>query len=86
MPHPWIAYDDEELNATETLIYQVLCRYQGKHIDCFPSHKTIAKQSKRSVSTVKRALLALERRGYISKIPQKRPDGGKSSNRYQCLK
>jgi hypothetical protein len=35
---------------------------------------------------VKLALASLERKGYISKTPQKRPDGGNSTNRYKCLK
>ena len=86
MPQSWIALDDYELSATEALVYHVLCRFQGEHVDCFPSHKTIAKQSKRAVSTIKQALASLERKGYIAKIPQKRPDGGTSSNRYKCLK
>ena len=86
MHQSWAALDDCELNATETLVYHVLCRFQGEHVDCFPSHKTIAKQCKRAVSSVKLALSSLERKGYISKIPQKRPDGGKSTNRYTCLK
>ena len=86
MTHSWIAFEDEELTATETLVYNVLCRYQGKNEDCFPSHKTIAKQCKRAVSSVKLAISSLERKGYISKAPQKRPDGGNSTNRYTCLK
>ena len=86
MHQSWAALDDCELNATETLVYHVLCRFQGEHVDCFPSHKTIAKQCKRAVSSVKLALSSLERKGYISKISQKRPDGGKSTNRYTCLK
>ena len=86
MHQSWAALDDCELNTTETLVYHVLCRFQGEHVDCFPSHKTIARQCKRAVSSVKLALTSLERKGYISKTPQKRPDGGKSTNRYKCLK
>ena len=86
MSQSWVALDDYKLSATESLIYHVLCRFQGEHVDCFPSHKTIARQCKRAVSTVKCALTSLERKGYISKVSQKRPDGGNSSNRYKCLK
>lgn len=86
MSHPWTAFDDYELTIAETLVYHVLCRFQGKNIDCFPTHKTIAKQCKISVSTVKNALSGLEKKGYISKTPQRRPDGGKTANRYKCLK
>ena len=86
MRQSWTALDDDELNATEKLVYHILCRFQGDHEDCFPTHKTIAKRCSRGVSTVKRALATLERKGYISKTHQRRPDGSTSSNRYQCLK
>jgi predicted transcriptional regulator len=86
MSRSWMALDDDTLNTTEKLVYHVLCRFQGDHDDCFPSHKAIAKQCNRAVSSVKRALSTLEHKGYISKIPQKRPDGGRTTNRYQCLK
>jgi predicted transcriptional regulator len=86
MIQSWIALDDNELTATETLVYHVLCRFQGEHVDCYPSHKTIARQCKRAVSSIKLALSSLERKGYITKVAQKRPDGGNSTNRYCCLK
>ena len=82
----WTALDDPELKTTEKLIYQILCRFQGDHIDCYPSHKTISEQCNKSITAVKRALSGLERKGYIQKTRQKRPDGGTSSNRYICLK
>ena len=34
----------------------------------------------------KRALAALEKKGYIDVAPRRRPDGGKSSNLYKCSK
>lgn len=86
MHQSWTVFNDDELTSTQKLVYYCLCRFQGEHVDCFPSHKTIAKQCKRAVSSVKLALSSLERKGYISKIPQKRPDGGNSTNRYTCLK
>ena len=86
MSQSWVVFSDDDLTSTQKLVYYCLCRFQGAHEDCFPSHKTIAKQCKRAVSSVKLALASLERKGYISKTPQKRPDGGNSTNRYKCLK
>jgi DNA-binding MarR family transcriptional regulator len=86
MSQSWVVFGDDDLTSTQKLVYYCLCRFQGEHEDCFPSHKTIAKQCKIAVSSVKLALASLERKGYISKTPQKRPDGGNSTNRYKCLK
>ena len=86
MSQSWVVFSDDDLTSSQKLIYHCLCRFQGKHEDCFPSHKTIAKQCKISVSTVKRAIRVLLKRRYIEKIPQKRPDGGYTTNRYKCLK
>ena len=86
MSNSWIVFQDDELTSTQKLVYYCLCRFQGKNEDCFPSHRTIAKQCKISLSTVKRAISALEKQGYIERVPQKRPDGGNTSNRYRCLK
>lgn len=86
MERPWEAFDDEELTATQKLVYYCLCHFQGKHEDCFPSYRTIADKCKIHVSTVKRCIDVLIKRRYIEKISQKRPDGGSTSNRYRCLK
>ena len=86
MPQSWIVLSDDDLTSTQKLVYYCLCRFQGDHEDCFPSHKTIAKECKLGRNTVKRAIEVLIKWRYIEKIPQKRPDDGKSSNRYKCLK
>ena len=86
MHQSWTVFNDDDLNSTQKLVYYCLYRFQGEHVDCFPSHRTIAKQCKISVSTVKRAIDVLIKRRYIEKILQKRPDGGNTSNRYRCLK
>ena len=86
MHQSWTVFNDDELTSTQKLVYYCLCRFQGEHVDCFPSHQTIAKQCKIHVSTVKRAIDVLIRRRYIEKILQKRPDGGNTSNKYRCLK
>ena len=86
MHQPWVIFDDDDITSTQKLVYYCLCKFQGEHADCFPSHRTIAKQCKIHVSTVKRAIDALIKQRYIEKRQQKRPDGGTSSNRYRCLK
>ena len=52
----------------------------------FSYHLTLAKQCKISLSTVKRTVNVLVKKGYIERVPQKRPDGGTASNRYRGLK
>ena len=86
MSQSWVVFDDDDITSTQKLVYYCLCKFQGEHADCFPSHRTIAKQCKIHVSTVKRAIDALIKQRYIEKKQQKRPDGGTSSNRYRCLK
>ena len=86
MHQSWVVFSDDDLTSTQKLVYYCLCRFQGEHEDCFPSHKTIAKQCKISETTVKRALRVLLKMRYIEKIHQKRPDGGYTTNRYKCLK
>ena len=86
MHQSWTVFDDDDLTSTQKLVYYCLCKFQGEHVDCFPSHRTIAKQCKIHVSTVKRAIDVLIKRRYIERKAQKRPDGGNTSNRYKCLK
>ena len=50
----------------------------------YPTHKTIAADTKCSVSTVKRAISELVKAGYIEKINRRRPNGAKTSNIYIC--
>jgi len=57
---------------------------QGKHENCFPSHRTIALDNKCSVSTVKRAIGELEKKGYVVKENRGRRNGSKTSNVYIC--
>ena len=86
MHQSWVVFNDNDLTSTQKLVYYCLCRFQGEHDDCFPSHRTIAQQCKIHKSTVKRCIDVLIKRHYIEKIPQKRPDGGNTSNKYRCLK
>ena len=86
MPKPWIVFDDEELTPTQKLVYSCLCKYQGGNESCFPSRKTIALNCGISTSTVQRAVNVLVKKGYIVKTNRRRPDGGKTSNDYKCMK
>ena len=49
---------------------------------CFPSVRTISRDTKLSMSTVRRALDDLVNAGYIQKQPRWRANGAKSSNIY----
>lgn len=74
--------DDVSFRAQS--IYRYLRYRQGKNEGCYQSHKTIARENKCSVSTVKRAINELVQKGYIEKINQRRSNGSKTSNRYIC--
>lgn len=74
--------DDVSFRAQS--IYRYLRYRQGKNENCYQSHKTIARENKCSVSTVKRAIDELVQKGYIEKINQRRSNGSKTSNRYIC--
>lgn len=74
----------DEVSSKAVLIYRYLRDRQGKHELCYPSHKTIARENKCSVSTVKRAIDELVRLGYVEKSERRRGNGGRTSNRYVC--
>lgn len=77
-----IFHDDVSFKAQS--IYRYLRYRQGQNQDCYPTHKAIAQDNKCSVSTVKRAINELVRKGYIEKINQRRSNGSKTANRYIC--
>ena len=74
----------DELSFKAQSIYRYLRYRQGLNDDCYPSLKTIANDTKCSISTVKRALKELVKAGYIEKKNRRRSNGGKTSNRYVC--
>ncbi len=74
----------DEVSTKAVMIYRYLRDRQGKHPNCFPSHKTIARDNKCSVSTVKRAIGELEKKGYVTKNERWRENGGRTSNLYEC--
>ena len=74
----------DDLSFAAQSIYRYLRYRQGQNENCYPSHKTIAADTKCSVSTVKRAIAELVNAGYIVKINRRRPNGAKTSNIYIC--
>ena len=65
----------DDVSARAQGIYTYLRYRQGKNEGCFPTHKTIARENKCSVSTVKRAIKELKEKGY-------KTISGKISTRY----
>ncbi|MBR5313171.1 MAG: helix-turn-helix domain-containing protein [Clostridia bacterium] len=74
----------DEVSSKAVTIYRYLRDRQGKHENCFPSHQTIALDNKCSVSTVKRAIDELVKKGYVVKENRRRKNGGKTNNVYIC--
>ena len=57
----------DEVSSKAVTIYCYLHDRQGKHENCFHSHRTIALDNKCSVSTVKRAIDELVKKGDVCK-------------------
>ena len=75
-----------DLPSRAVTVYLYLEKRANKESTCFPAIPTIAKDTKLSVSTVKRALNDLVKAGFISKENRYRDNGGKSSNLYYLSK
>lgn len=79
-------YRDTEISDKSVLVYLYLCdRANRKDKSCFPSMRTISRDLNLSLSTVKRALQELIKRGYVKKENRFRENGGKTSNKYFIL-
>ena len=74
----------DEVSAKAVSVFRYLLDQQGSHESCFVSHRRIAADLKISVSTVKRALDELERKGYVDIEQQRRANGSRCSNVYRC--
>ena len=74
----------DEVSAKAVSVYRYLLDRQGKKEFCFVSHRRMSADLKISVSTVKRALDELERKGYVAIEQQKRANGSRCSNVYRC--
>ena len=79
--------DSKILSSHEKLVALVLLHYIGDDIDncCWPSIKTIALNASLSVSTVKRCLNNLQKKGFIKKIPRFGQAGRRTSSIYQWI-
>lgn len=71
-----------ELPHRAVTVYMYLRDRADKNGKCYPAIGTIATELKLSRSTVKRAIIDLEKTGYLRKEQRWRENGGKSSNMY----
>lgn len=84
--------DDEYLNGyakicgiNATGVYVSLCRHADKKQGCFPSIKLMAKELAISESSIKRALITLEKHQIIYRNKRERNKKGKWMNNYYFL-
>lgn len=71
-----------DLSHRAVAVYMYLRDRANKDGSCYPAINTIARDLKISKSTVKRALIDLEKDGYIKHERRYRKTGGNSSNIY----
>ncbi len=69
-------------NYYQRLVYIYLKKFANSKNQCYPSIKTISKQSGISVNKIRITLNELEEKGIIVKENRSRLDGGKNSNLY----
>ena len=72
----------DDLPSRAVTVYMYLRSRADREGKCFPSVRTISRDTKLSMSTVRRALDDLVNAGYIQKQPRWRANGAKSSNQY----
>lgn len=75
-----------ELPHRARTVYMYLSDRSDKEGRCYPAIGTIARKLKLSRSTVKRAIVDLEKNGYLTKEQRWRESGGKSSNMFYLKK
>lgn len=74
---------DPAFSANAKIIYVYLSGRVGKDSVCYPSQELIAKEASLSVSTVKRGLLELEKKGIITRRTERTERGRR--NYYRLL-
>lgn len=79
-------YHDQALPSRARLVYMYLQDRANKDGACWPAINTIARDTKLSRSTVKRALRDLIDAGYLDKRCRFRENGSCSSNTYRIRK
>jgi len=67
------------LNIYEKMVWIVIQKHKMNKNECWPSHKKIAKEASCSTTTVKKTIKALEQKGLVLKINDKK----RRSNVYQ---
>ncbi len=67
-------------------VYFWLCEHADEKGQCYPSRKTLAKESGTGMRSIDKYLLQLEKHGFVKKIKRKKEDNNANlSNLYQIL-
>ncbi len=74
---------DKNITTAEYRILSYLLMRAGNQDICYPSLNTIAADTDIGLSTVKRAIPSLVKKGYLKKINRKKANGSATSNLYQ---
>jgi Helix-turn-helix domain len=83
---PTIAWGDDRLLESDLRVLGALCSHWNSDDGfCYPSHRTLAGESGRSLPTVKRALIRLRELGYVDWTGNARSNGGRSVNSYYIV-
>ncbi len=75
-----------DVSSKGVLVYNYLKTCCNKDNTCYPATKTIAANTKLSVSSVKRGIEELCKNEFLEVQNRYRKNGGKSSNLYRVLK
>ena len=76
---------DKNISKAEFRILCYLLMRSGNQDVCYPSLNTISADTDIGLSTVKRAILSLAKKGYLKKINRKKANGSATSNLYQFM-
>lgn len=74
---------DKNISTAEYRILCYLLMRAGNQDICYPSLNTISADTDISLSTVKRAIPELVKKGYLKKINRKKANGSVTSNLYK---
>ena len=74
---------DKNISTAEYRILCYLLMRAGNQDTCYPSLNTISADTDISLSTVKRAIPELVKKGYLKKINRKKTNGSATSNLYK---
>lgn len=78
----WLLRDALDLTAAELLVLAALLSRANASGTCWPSHATLAREARCSVSTAQRALARLREHGLVSWEQRRDESTGQSSNLY----